>query len=125
MRTHALAAILCLQWVLWTTPVHGTALAATAIPEAPAVASHCAAPAPAADPEPRGGDGACMLHCTTFAQAAVSAAPSLSAGGLQLLPPPGAAFAVLPRASISATLPTRPPGPPARERLLRNSVLRL
>lgn len=128
MRTHALAAILCLQWVLWTTPVHGTALAAPASPETPAVASHCApaAPAgvPAADPEPAA-DGACLLHCTTFAQAAVSAAASLSVGGLLILPLPGASFVTLPVASSTATLPTRPPGPPARARLLQNSVLRL
>lgn len=125
MRTHALAAILCLQWVLWTTPVHGTALAVPVSAEAPAVASHCAPSAPAADPEPRGGDGACLLHCTTFAQAAVSAAPSVSAGALLLLQPLVGAHATLPRASVMATLPTSPPGPPARERLLQNSVLRL
>lgn len=134
MRTHLVAAVLCVQWVLWATPVHGALAAGSSRAEMPAVASHCAPHAPAASsaaerpaPAPLSGrtDRACMLHCTTVAQVALAAVPSIPTGGLLLLALPSALQLAPPHAAAKSSLRPRSHGPPAGDLLLQNSILRL
>jgi hypothetical protein len=127
MGIRAVAAILCLQWALWATPVHGAATAWLAAAPAKPTASHCA-PAPPTSPRPsRSGqpDGACLLHCSVLAQAAVGPSPSpvWDAGLLLGLP---AAAGLAPRGAPAAlTRWTSRDAPPPRDVLLRSSILRL
>lgn len=132
MRAEAVIAAACLPWVLWATPVHGlTSLALAPTATAAAEASHCsgsheagrAEPAPTPDAER--GSAACLLHCTTLAQAAVSAVPAapLPGPGLVGLVAAQTAVCVGPQARAGIRTPHR--GPPAPDLLGRNAILRL